>query len=108
MLSPRNGYICKSVVNQQFALICVRVNQNSPRSLSLATMAGEGISVIEMRMLADIESNIATRVHSDFEIAGISDSLNGANPDQKKYSQHRHQPPLISPSIYGCNRPQGG
>jgi hypothetical protein len=29
-------------------------------------------------MLADIESNFATRVHPDFEIAGMADSFDSA------------------------------
>ena len=56
LLSPRNGHIRKAVVNQQFALVCVHVNQNSVRSLSLAAVAGYCISVVEMRMLTNIES----------------------------------------------------
>jgi hypothetical protein len=31
-----------------------------------------------MRMLADIESNFATEVHPDFEIAGMADSFHSA------------------------------
>jgi hypothetical protein len=34
-------------------------------------VAGDGVSVVEMRMLADIESNFATGLHSNFEIARI-------------------------------------
>ena len=73
VLSPRNRYVCKTVVNQQFAFVCVHVDQNSVRGLSLAAVAGHCVSVVKMRMLADIESNFATRVHSDFEIAGMAD-----------------------------------
>ena len=29
VLSPRNRYVCETVVNQQFAFVCVHVNQNS-------------------------------------------------------------------------------
>jgi hypothetical protein len=52
------------------------VDQHPLRSLSLAAVTGHCVSVVKMRMLADIESNIATRVHSDFQIAGITDSVN--------------------------------
>jgi hypothetical protein len=60
------------------AFVCVHVNQNSVRGLSLAAVAGDGVSVVEMRMLADIESNFATGVHPDFEIAGLADSFDSA------------------------------
>ena len=45
---------------------------------NLAAVAGYGISLVEMRMLVDIESNFATRVHPDFEIAGMANSLDSA------------------------------
>jgi hypothetical protein len=59
VLRARYRYVRKTVVNQQFAFVCVHVNQNSVRSLSLAAVAGDGVSMIEMRMLTDIESNFA-------------------------------------------------
>ena len=78
VLTARDRHIRETVVNQQFALVCVHVNQNSVRGLSLAAVAGDGVSVVEMRMLADIESNFATGVHPDFEIAGMADSFDSA------------------------------
>jgi hypothetical protein len=36
-----------------------RLNQNAVRGLSLAAVAGDRVSVVEMRMLTDIESNFA-------------------------------------------------
>jgi hypothetical protein len=54
------------------------VNQDSVRGLSLAAVAGDGVSVVEMGMLADIESNFATGVHPDFEIPGIADLVDRA------------------------------
>src|SRR4029077_20923614 len=78
VLRARNRHVREAVIYQEFALVRVHVNQNPVRGLSLAAVAGNGISVVEMRMLADIESNITTGVHSDFQIAGITDSLNGA------------------------------
>jgi hypothetical protein len=41
-------------------------------------MAGHCVSVIKMRILAGIESNFATGVHPDFEIAGMADSFDSA------------------------------
>jgi hypothetical protein len=66
------------VVNQQFAFVCIHVNQNSIGGLSRAAMAGGSASVVEMRMLADVESNFATGVHPDSEIAGMADSFDSA------------------------------
>jgi hypothetical protein len=54
------------------------MNQNSVRGLPLAAVAGDGVSVVEMWMLADIESNFATGVHPDFEIARLADSFDSA------------------------------
>ena len=54
------------------------MNQNSVCGLPLAAMAGDGVSVVKMRMLADIESNLAAGVHSDFEIAGVVDLFDSA------------------------------
>jgi hypothetical protein len=38
-------------------------------------VAGDGVSVVEMRMLADIESNFATGALLDFESAGMASSF---------------------------------
>src|ERR1700680_3261460 len=75
VLRARDRHVRKTVVNQQFALVCVHVNQNSVRSLSLATVAGDSIPVFEMGMFADVESKLATGRHPDFEIAGMADSF---------------------------------
>jgi hypothetical protein len=41
-------------------------------------VAGYGISVVEMRMLADIESHLAARIQANFEIARMADSFDSA------------------------------
>src|ERR1700683_2917865 len=73
VLTARYGHVRKTIINQQFAFVCVDVNQNSVCRLPLAAMAGDSVPVVKMRMLADVKSNLATRVHSDFEIAGMAD-----------------------------------
>jgi hypothetical protein len=55
VLTTRNRHVRKTVVNQQFALVCVHANQNSVRGLSLAAVAGDGVSAVKMRMLGRIE-----------------------------------------------------
>ena len=54
------------------------MNQNSVRRLSLAAVAGDGVSMVEMWMLADIESNFLTGIHPNFEISGMADSFESA------------------------------
>jgi hypothetical protein len=58
VLTARYRHIRKPVVDQQFAFVCIHLNQHSVRGLSLAAVAGDGVPVVEMWMLADIESNL--------------------------------------------------
>jgi hypothetical protein len=55
-LSPRNGYIREAVVDQQLAFLCVHVDQHSIRGLPLAAVAGHCVTIVKVRVLADVES----------------------------------------------------
>ena len=69
VLTTRDRHVRKTIINQQFAFVCVDVNQNSVCCLPLAAMAGDGVSVVEMRMLADVKSKLTVGVHSDSKVA---------------------------------------
>src|SRR5260370_39009709 len=60
VLAARDRNIRKTVVNQQFAFVGVHVDQNAFGGMPLAAVASDGINVVEMRMFADIESNLTT------------------------------------------------
>jgi hypothetical protein len=56
--STRYRNVCHAAVEQILsALLGVHVNEDTVGSLSLAGVAGHGITVVEMRMLARIEFN---------------------------------------------------
>jgi hypothetical protein len=47
----------KTVVNQQFAFVSVHVNQYPLRGLSLAAVAGDSVSVVEMQTVRVFGNN---------------------------------------------------
>ena len=76
--STRNSDIGHAAVEQilgtQFG---VHVNQDTVGSLSLAGVAGHGITVVEMRMLGRIEFNGAATVHPEAQPPVSVDALDG-------------------------------
>ena len=57
VLSPRNGYVREAVVDQQLAFLGVHVDQHSIRGLPLAAVAGHCVTIVKVRVLADVESD---------------------------------------------------
>jgi hypothetical protein len=78
VLGSGNRHIGEAVVNQEFALICVHVDQHPLRGLSLAAVAGHCVSMVEVRVLSDVESNLAARVQADTKVTLRADSLDSA------------------------------
>src|SRR5713101_5883198 len=60
------------------AQLGVHMNEDTVGSLSLAGMAGHGITVVEMRMLRRIEFNRAASVHPQTQAPDFVDAFDGA------------------------------
>ena len=70
--------VCHTAVEQILsAQLGVHVNQDAVGSLSLAGVAGHGITVVEMRMLARIEFDRAATVHFQVQPPVFVDVLDG-------------------------------
>jgi hypothetical protein len=67
-LSPRTGYVREVVVDQRLAFLSVHVDWHSIRGLALAAVAGHSVTIVNMRVLVDVESDFQARVHPDFEV----------------------------------------
>jgi negative regulator of sigma E activity len=78
VLSTRNGHVCEAVVNQQFAFLSVHVDYHPLSRLSLATVAGDCVAIVKVRVLADVESDFVAWVHSDSKIAVRIDVFDSA------------------------------
>ncbi len=53
---PRHGHIRQPAVDELFScLFGVHLNKYAVGGLSLAAMAGDGVAVVEMRVLFDVE-----------------------------------------------------
>ena len=58
--TPRYCDVCQAAVDEFFSrLLRVYVNEHAVGGLSLAAMAGDGVTVIEMRILSDVECDCA-------------------------------------------------
>ena len=76
--STRDRDIGHAAVEQILsAQLGVHVNQDTVGSLSLAGVAGHGITVVEMRMLGRIEFNRAATVHPQAQPPVFVDALDG-------------------------------
>ena len=82
LLRHRLDGACDSVATSEVSVSEVfDGNKNQATSTSgrsEAAVAGDGVSVVEMRVLPDLESNFATGVHPDFEVPGLADSFDSA------------------------------
>ena len=59
ILPARDGHVSHAAIDQLLAFLRVHVDQHALSSLALAAVAGHCVTVIEMRMLADIERDLA-------------------------------------------------
>ena len=59
VLPTRDGHISNAAVHQLLAFLRVHVDQHAVGSLALAAVARHRVTVIEMRMLADVERDFA-------------------------------------------------
>src|SRR6516225_9412218 len=81
------------------------MDQHSISSLTLAAVAGHSVPVIKMGMVMNIEMNLAPRVHSDFEVARVTDCLDGTqlavrNKQSFRGSCKLHSVPFRETSFY--------
>src|SRR5260370_30250729 len=76
--STRDRNVCHAAVEQILsAQLGVHVNEDTVGSLSLAGVAGHGITVVEMRMLVRIKLDRTTTVHLQAQPPVSVDALDG-------------------------------
>lgn len=57
------------------SLLGVHVDEDTVGGLALAAMAGDGVAVIDMRPLVDVELDSPSRISADSDVATIVDLL---------------------------------
>src|SRR5579872_4737221 len=62
---PRDCYVGHAAIDEIFAAPGIDMNEDTLGSLSLAAVTGNRVSVVEVRMLLDVETHIAFPVHAN-------------------------------------------
>ena len=68
--------VCQATIDELLSpLLGVHMDEHAIRSLSLTTVTRQGVAIIEMRILTNVECDGATGVETDSEVATLVDLL---------------------------------